>query len=288
MAFHLQVFRSGSSGNCALLTSGRTRLLIDAGVGPRVLARELSGLGLGVRDLTAAIFTHCHHDHLRANTLALLAREGVTSYMAPVTWERARARDAKDLLGELPANRVGFFEPEQPFELEAMAIETFRVSHGQPGALNPAGDPVGFTMHDGTDTFGYCTDVGVLSDRALACLRRADLLVLESNHDIEMERMSARPWPTKQWILGDTGHLSNVQAAAAIAELFANREGKGVLLAHLSEMCNTAGLARTSAREAIAGRGELRIGVAERHHASTPWTLERGVATPCMGTYAGL
>ncbi|HEY9723921.1 MAG TPA: MBL fold metallo-hydrolase [Oscillatoriaceae cyanobacterium] len=288
MPFQLQVFRSGSSGNCALLTSGRTRLLIDAGVGPRVLAKELSVHGLGVRDLTAAIFTHCHHDHLRANTLALLAREGVTSYMAPGTWERARKRDAAGLLDAMPANRVGFFDPESPFELEAMAVETFRVSHGDPGPHNPAGDPVGFTMHDGADTFGYCTDVGFLCDRALACLGRADLLVLESNHDIEMERMSARPWPTKQWILGETGHLSNVQAAAAIAELFANREGKGVLLAHLSEMCNTSGLARETAREAIAGRGELRIGVAQRHTASTPWELKHGVATALAETFAGL
>lgn len=280
----LQMLRSGSSGNCSILTVGRTRLLIDAGIGPRVLAKELAHLGLGVRDLTGAIFTHCHSDHLRANTIALLAREGVPLYLNEGTWETARRRDAYGVLENLRDGLVQVFEADRPFSIQDLQVEAFRVNHGQPGPHNPAGDPVGFTMHDGQDTFGYCTDIGHVTLDILAHLKRSDLLVFESNHDIEMERMSPRPWQTKQWILGDAGHLNNVQAAAALAEIFHDREGKGVVLAHLSEMCNTTGLARETAREAMHGRCEVNIGIANRHHATTPWQLDKGVARPVPQT----
>jgi phosphoribosyl 1,2-cyclic phosphodiesterase len=291
MPFHLEMLRSGSSGNCAILTAGKTRLLIDAGIGPRVLAKELAARGLALRDLSGAIFTHCHSDHLRGNTIALLAREGVPIHLNEGTWEVARTRTGNQALDALPGHLVRLFAADARLEIQDLEIQSFRVSHGLPGRFNPAGDPVGFAMTDGTDVFGYCTDVGTVNEAMLDCLRRADLLVLESNHDVEMERMSPRPYQTKQWILGDTGHLNNVQAAEALATLFENREGGAVVLAHLSEMCNTVGLARETTRERLAGLCDIQVGVANRLHATPAWELVRGRArqleTP-LGCFAGL
>lgn len=280
MAITLQMLRSGSSGNAAIVTAGHTRVLIDAGIGPRVLAKELAVLGLAVRDLTGAIFTHCHSDHLRGNTLALLAREGVAIHLNEGTWEAARIREARTDLDGFPAGLVRIFEPGRAFEVGGLAIDACRIVHGQPGPHNPAGDPVCFTLTDGRDTLGYATDLGHVTAEVRAHLRRADLLVLESNHDVEMERMSPRPYPVKQWIIGDAGHLSNPQAAELLVDLFKDREGGGVILAHLSEMCNTVGLARTTASEALDGRCEVTVGVANRLHASPPWELAGGRARP--------
>jgi phosphoribosyl 1,2-cyclic phosphodiesterase len=280
MAFHLQMFRSGSSGNCSLLTVGATRLLIDAGIGPRSLAKELAVLGLSVKDLTAAVFTHSHSDHLRGNTMLALAREGVPMYMNEGTFEGGRRREGRGDLDRLPAGRVIHFEAERPFAIDGIQLTAFQVDHGAPGPNNHAGDPVGFVIRDGTDTFGYCTDIGHVTLNTLAHLKAADLLVLECNHDVEMARLSARPWHVKQWILGEYGHLNNTQCASALSQLFAGREGVGVVLAHLSEQCNTVGMARETTREALAGLCEAAIGVANRHHATRPWVLERGRARP--------
>src|SRR5688572_27746666 len=106
------MLRSGSSGNAALVTAGATRILIDAGIGPRVLAKELGTHGLAVGDLTGAIFTHCHSDHVRGNTLALLAREGVPIHFNEGTWEAARRREApRTDLDAFPHQLVRIFAP---------------------------------------------------------------------------------------------------------------------------------------------------------------------------------
>jgi phosphoribosyl 1,2-cyclic phosphodiesterase len=280
MAMHLQMFRSGSSGNCSILTVGNTRILIDAGIGPRTLARELAVLGLAVGDLSGAVFTHCHSDHLRGNTLTMLAREGVPLYMNDGTYRGGRRREGRGDLDRLPAALVHYFDAGTRFEIADLSIDAFRVDHGSPGPENHAGDPVGFVMTDGQDTFGYCTDIGHVTPEVLAHLKPADMLVFECNHDVQMARLSARPYHVKQWILGEYGHLNNVQCATALAELFAGRDGVGVILAHLSEQCNTVGMARETTREALVGLCDATIGVANRHHATRPWLLERGRARP--------
>ncbi|MEB3330033.1 MAG: MBL fold metallo-hydrolase [Candidatus Sericytochromatia bacterium] len=279
MPLTLRVLRSGSSGNAAMVSApDGTAVLIDAGIGPRVLAGELAAAGLAVGDLSGALLTHGHSDHLRGGTLALLARAGVPLHVNAGTWREARRRlNAREVAMADPAWLP--FEPGQPFEVGGLQVAACRVPHGEPGPDNAAGDPVCFTLTDGADTLGYATDLGHVPAEVEAHLRGASLLVLESNHDPEMLRQAPRPPKVRTWIGSDAGHLRNEQAAALLARLFAGREGVGVLLAHLSEQCNTHGLARAAARDALAGISEAVIGVAQRHHATAPWEVRQGRVT---------
>ena len=187
----LQMFRSGSSGNCSVLTVGKSRILIDAGIGPRSLTRELAAHDIAIKDLTAAVFTHCHSDHMRANTLALLGREGVPIYMNHGTWEGARRREGRGELDRIPAGLVRHFAAGAGFEVGHLHVDAFNVDHGAPGLFNHAGDPVGFVFRDEVDTFGYCTDIGHVTETVLAHLKPVDLLVFEYNHDVQMAQQLA-------------------------------------------------------------------------------------------------
>ncbi|MEB3222862.1 MAG: MBL fold metallo-hydrolase [Candidatus Sericytochromatia bacterium] len=279
MPLTLRMLRSGSSGNAALVAGADgTVVLIDAGIGPRVLAGELAAAGLAVRDLAGAVFTHGHSDHLRGGTLALLAREGVPIYMNAGTWRVAEKRmSAREAAQARTTWRP--FEAGTAFEVLGLQLAACPVPHGEPGPDNAAGDPVCFTLSDGTDTLGYATDLGHVPPEVEGHLRSARLLVLEANHDPEMLRHSPRPPHVRAWIASDAGHLRNDQAAGLLARLFGGQDGVGVVLAHLSEQCNTHGLARAAAREALDGICEAEVGVAQRHHPTAPWELRSGRVT---------
>lgn len=274
---YIRVLRSGSSGNATLYSCDRTHVLIDAGVGPRVLARELAALDLKLADLAAVVFTHCHSDHLRPAALLALVAAGATCYANAQTWRMATRR-APELDALASAWRP--FEPALPFEIGPFRFTATRVPHGEPGLDNPAGDPVCFAIETGAGRLAYATDLGHVPEGVLKALAGARHFVLESNHEPDLTLMSARPYHVKRWILSEHGHLSNAQAAAALVELLKGQSGVGVILAHLSEAANHPALARGAAAEALAGLAECRIGVAGRHEATPAWVLQGGVAAP--------
>ena len=127
-----------------------------------------------------------------------------------------------------------------------MEVDSFTIPHD-------AIDPVGFCFRAQGIKFGIATDLGYVTDSIRFHLRRADLLLLESNHDIEMLKVGPYPWSVKQRVMSRVGHLSN----EALAQFFANDYDGGaafLVLAHLSEQNNHPEIARTAAERALAGR----------------------------------
>ena len=184
----------------------------------------------------------------------LLAETSSESAEAQAESEPAKSKDPT----WLPA--VEYFQAGQPFEIGDIAISPFTVPHD-------AADPVGFVFRAEGVRMGYATDLGYIPPNMKAQLQGVDLLLLESNHDLEMLRDGPYPWAVKQRVLSRVGHLSN-EAAAEFLENGYDGQAAYVILAHLSENNNLPELARVTAEHALSGRASLlanHLLLAEQH-----------------------
>ena len=147
----------------------------------------------------------------------------------------------------LPA--VEYFEAGQPFQIGDIAVSPFTIPHD-------AADPVGFVFQAEGVRMAVATDLGYIPPNVKAQLKRVDLLLLESNHDLEMLRDGPYPWSVKQRVLSRVGHLSN-EATATYLETEYDGQATYVILGHLSESNNMPELARITAERALNGRASL-------------------------------
>jgi phosphoribosyl 1,2-cyclic phosphodiesterase len=147
----------------------------------------------------------------------------------------------------LPA--VEFFEAGQPFTIGNIDLSPFTIPHD-------AADPVGFVFSTEGVRLGFATDLGYVTPNVRAQLKRLDLLLLESNHDLEMLRDGPYPWQVKQRVLSRVGHLSNDAAAEFLSNDY-DGQAAYVILGHLSESNNLPDLARVAAERALAPRASL-------------------------------
>jgi phosphoribosyl 1,2-cyclic phosphodiesterase len=253
------VLASGSSGNSSLVATSRTRLLIDAGLGVRDLMQRLLSAGESLDTLDAILITHEHSDHV-AGLCRLLRKVGhripvyITQRTAPaIDWENC----------EPVLER---FQAGSSFMIGDIAIDSFTIPHD-------AIDPVGFTFRAEGVKIGIATDLGYIPDSIKYHLRSTDVLLLESNHDIEMLKVGPYPWSVKQRVMGRNGHLSNDVVSDFLANDFASST-MALILGHLSEHNNHPELVRMSAASALEQRGLLtRLVIAEQGHPSEVFTF---------------
>jgi phosphoribosyl 1,2-cyclic phosphodiesterase len=315
------VLASGSKGNCTVLSGGRTRILVDAGLSCRELFRRMKLAGEEPATLNAIVITHEHQDHV--NGLAVTARKlGIPVYFTEAThraWMRwlqprrqmtyaqwlemirkqaaERQAEPESGVGEidslddpgdtivensvetvaspdpapeplcdpgidstsgrppslkddptwLPA--IEYFQAGQPFSIGDICLNPFTIPHD-------AADPVGFVLSSEGVRLGFATDLGYIPPNVREQLQALDLLLLESNHDLEMLRDGPYPWSVKQRVLSRVGHLSNDAASEFLA---ADYDGQAayIILGHLSENNNLPELARVAAERALLGRASL-------------------------------
>jgi phosphoribosyl 1,2-cyclic phosphodiesterase len=333
------VLASGSKGNSTIVSGGRTRILVDAGLSCRELFRRMKQAGEDPSTLDAIVVTHEHQDHI--NGLAVTARKlGIPVYFTEAThraWMRwltprrqmsyaqwlelcrkqaaerraepetaaavaesdpeesetecqpktaaaadaapdpeprraadpapVREPDSPPSLKEdptwLPA--IEYFEAGRPFTIGDIALSPFTIPHD-------AADPVGFVFTAEGVRLGFATDLGYVTPNVKQQLRELDLLLLESNHDLEMLRDGPYPWSVKQRVLSRVGHLSNDAASDFLLNGY-DGQATYVILAHLSENNNLPELARVAAERALLGRASLlanHLLLAEQHQALAP------------------
>lgn len=312
------VLASGSKGNSTVVTGGRTRILVDAGLSCRELFRRMKLAGEEPETLDAILITHEHSDHVGG--LAVTARKlGIPVYFTEGThraWMRwltprrqmtyaqwleqcrkqaaerqaeadaalctgdgdlddgesdhsidansdlaqsgpERLAEVTDVSARIPSRKeeptwlpgVEYFQAGQPFEIGDIAVSPFTIPHD-------AADPVGFVFRAAGVRMAFATDLGYIPPNVKAQLKGVDLLLLESNHDLEMLRDGPYPWSVKQRVLSRVGHLSN-EAAADFLEKGYDGQAAYVILAHLSESNNLPDLARVTAERALNGRASL-------------------------------
>ena len=231
---------SGSTGNCMLVDFSGRRILIDLGVTAKALTAALNSNGYSFEDIDAVLITHSHSDHVKGLHVCM------KRISAPV-FTSAATRDTLMLDRALALSYT-----ERTEILPGIHVTAIPTSHDCPGSL-------GFLLESGAHRRGYLTDLGFIPESTMALLFGCDCIVIESNHDEEMLRYGRYPIYLKRRILSAHGHLSNADAAAAIAR-FAEHGTKHFFLAHLSQENNRPSLALDCACKATDGM-EVEIGI---------------------------
>lgn len=240
----LTVLGSGSGGNCALLTCGRTKILVDAGFSGKQIVERLAKVGVRAEELAGILITHEHGDHVVG--LPGLVRR----YQIPVYCNRLTREALLKMITAKPEFRL--FETGDELTLGDFTVESFPVPHD-------AYDPCGFVIHGAGRTVGFLTDLGYATHAVIERVRKADVLVLEANHDLELLKADTkRPWAVKQRILARHGHLSNEAAAALAVEIVTDRL-KHLFLGHLSEDCNDPLRAEKAVQDALSREGVTHV-----------------------------
>jgi phosphoribosyl 1,2-cyclic phosphodiesterase len=310
----MTVLASGSKGNSTVISSSRTRVLVDAGLSCRELMKRMAIAGEDPEALDAILITHEHQDHVAG--LGVLARKlDIPVYFTEPThrawvrmitprrtmsyaeWldrvqkekeERAQAAaleaagvaqgicdsmsaavenstcSAEDLDDPdepeaqqkertkpdpafLPS--VAYFHSGRQFSIGDIEVTPFTIPHD-------AADPCGFVFAAEGARMALATDLGYMPPNVKAALKRIDVLLLESNHDLEMLKDGPYPWSVKQRVLSRVGHLSNL-ATAEFLEQDYDGSASFIVLGHLSESNNAPELVRLAAEQALCGHPTL-------------------------------
>jgi len=237
-------FGSGSSGNCYYLYTETEGLIIDIGVGIRTLKKQFRDYGLTLSKIHHVLITHDHADHIKS--VGSFSHE----YHLPIHATR-NVHDGIDrnycVARKLPANMKCYIQPGEPLQLGEFVVTPFSVPHD-------ASENVGYQIQAEGITFCIITDAGSVTDEMKSYIAKADYLVIEANHDVEMLQQGPYPQHLKVRIQSTTGHLSNKDCGVAVAENM--KEGlKHVWLCHLSEENNHPELARKTVESVLRSYG---------------------------------
>jgi len=246
------ILGSGSAGNCTLIETESTTLLVDAGLSARQITTRLHAIGRNITDVDGILLTHEHSDHTGA--LGVLCRSTPLPVYANRLTAEALTENAEWKDRTRPSWRL--FATGSAFAVGDLEIENFTVPHD-------AADPVGFCIHQRPTghSIGVLTDLGHATHLVLERVRNVDALILEANHDVKLlQDDTARPWATKQRILSRHGHLSNDAAATAMHEIASDR-CRHVFLVHLSRDCNRPELAKRTVADKLRQAGAHHITV---------------------------
>ncbi len=219
---------SGSKGNCTVIQTSETTLLLDCGLGINELVKRLNNVGIDPKQINAIIITHEHGDHIKG-LQSFTRRFKKPIYAHADIWQNLEKN-----IGDI-ANTCERSFTSLPFIIGNIQISPFCVSHD---SLNCQG----FSFTCGKAKFSYATDLGYVSGEVFNNLVGSKLIFIEANHDLEMLKNSFYPAYLKARIKSNNGHLSNNQCADAIVAL-ARTGTRFFALCHLSENNNTPELA---------------------------------------------
>lgn len=222
-----QMIGSSSSGNCAVLRTPQSTVLVDAGFSGKKIKENLATLGLSLDDIDAVFFTHEHTDHCDG-ARGLVRAENISFFANRATADGIDRKSGKKI-------NWNFFETGAAFEFRDLRVTPFAIQHD-------SADPVGFVFACGesvgtTEKLAWVTDCGKMTNIVRHAVADVDALVLEANYDEKMLSESERPLDLKARIRGSFGHLSN-DAAADFLKNYENGRLERLLFAHVSRECN--------------------------------------------------
>ena len=227
---------SGSSGNCICLGSDQCHVMIDAGISGKRIEEGMNTYDYTTSDMDGVLITHEHSDHIQG--LGVVARKyGLPIYATKGT---ADAILQSSSVGKIDPSLFHVIEAGKTFFIGNLEIYPMSISHD-------AADPVAYLVSDGRHRVGIVTDLGYYDADIVSHMEGLDALLLEANHDIHMLQVGAYPYPLKQRILGERGHLSNETSGQLLGQIL--HDGmQHILLGHLSKENNYDELAYETVR----------------------------------------
>ena len=253
---------SGSSGNSALVYTEKTFVLVDAGISAKQLRIRLNDVDVDPDQLDGILITHEHGDHTRG--LEVFCRKlDIPIYCNAVTRESLSSNVSS-------AETWRIIECGDSFSIGDILINGFPVMHD-------AVDPMGFIFQKNGRKLGFVSDVGHVTEIMKSILSEVETIFIEANYDETMlQNDERRPWSLKQRIASRHGHLSNKQAAELIGSIAGGGKLERVVLAHLSEDCNSPEIAKAEIILALSMNGISGVEVicAKRDQVSGPFMVE--------------
>lgn len=251
---------SGSSGNSIFIASDNTRVLIDAGLAGKKIDEALKHIGEEASSIDGIFITHEHIDHIKG--VGVLSRKyDIPIYANDNTWAVMEKN-----IGKIKEHNIRIMDRRSSITINDLEIRSFNIPHD-------AIAPVGYTVSYAGKSASVVTDFGVFTEEIRDNIIDSDIILLESNHDVNMLRMGPYPYKLKLRVLGENGHLSNEDCGSAIVSLLKNDKKKQIVLGHLSGTNNHPDLAYQTVVDVLSANGirpgdDVILQLASRHNPS--------------------
>lgn len=251
---------SGSSGNSIFIASDNTRVLIDAGLAGKKIDDALKHIGEESSSIDGIFITHEHIDHIKG--VGVLSRKyDIPIYANDNTWAVMEKN-----IGKIKEHNIRIMDRRSSITINDLEIRSFNIPHD-------AIAPVGYTVSYAGKNASVVTDFGVFTEEIRDNIIDSDIILLESNHDVNMLRMGPYPYKLKLRVLGENGHLSNEDCGSAIVSLLKNDKKKQIVLGHLSGTNNHPDLAYQTVVDVLSANGirpgdDVTLQLASRHNPS--------------------
>ena len=251
---------SGSSGNSIFIASDNAKLLIDAGLAGKKIDDALKHIGEESSSIDGIFITHEHIDHIKG--VGVLSRKyDIPIYANDNTWAVMEKN-----IGKIKEHNIRIMDRRSSITINDLEIRSFNIPHD-------AIAPVGYTVSYAGKNASVVTDFGVFTEEIRDNIIDSDIILLESNHDVNMLRMGPYPYKLKLRVLGENGHLSNEDCGSAIVSLLKNDKKKQIVLGHLSGTNNHPDLAYQTVVDVLSANGirpgdDVILQLASRHNPS--------------------
>ena len=251
---------SGSSGNSIFMASDNAKVLIDAGLAGKKIDDALKHIGEESSSIDGIFITHEHIDHIKG--VGVLSRKyDIPIYANDNTWAVMEKN-----IGKIKEHNIRIMNRRSSITINDLEIRSFNIPHD-------AIAPVGYTVSSAGKNASVVTDFGVFTEEIRDNIIDSDIILLESNHDVNMLRMGPYPYKLKLRVLGENGHLSNEDCGSAIVSLLKNDKKKQIVLGHLSGTNNHPDLAYQTVVDVLSANGirpgdDVILQLASRHNPS--------------------
>ncbi len=258
---------SGSSGNCQYIATKETGVLLDAGMSGKYITNGLLHINADLDKIKAILVTHEHSDHVKGVGI-LMRKYGLDLYVTEKTFAEIEPK-----LGKIDREKVHFLKKNKDLTIGDIVIHAFPISHD-------AVDAVAYSFKKENTKISIVTDLGHVPFDLLSKIVDSNLLMIESNHDVDMLNAGKYPYMLKRRILSNKGHISNVTAADAIVRaLQVSDDLSYIVLGHLSKDNNTPEIAYETVKQIIEENGisvgdEISLDLAYRDRIGKIYRLE--------------